>query len=94
MNKNELVSAISTKSGLTKTDAQKALDALTEVVGLALSKGDEIRLIGFGTFYTSKRAATVGRNPQTGAQIKIAATTLPKFKAGKVLKDVVSKAKR
>lgn len=94
MNKNELVSVMSNKSGLTKTDAMKALDSFIEAVGEALSKKDEIRLIGFGTFYTSDRAATVGRNPQTGAQIKIAATTLPKFKAGKVLKDTVSSSKK
>lgn len=90
MNKNELITSVATASGLTKTDAGKAIDAFIKVVGKTLSKKEEIRLIGFGTFYTSERAATVGRNPQTGEQIKIGAATLPKFRSGKGLKDIVS----
>lgn len=93
MNKNQLVSAISNESGLTKTDAAKALEAFLKVVGDALRKKEEVRLIGFGTFYTTEREATVGRNPQTGDKINIAATTLPKFKSGKGLKDAVASKK-
>lgn len=94
MNKNELVSKISNKTNLTKTQVTDVLKAFMDSVSDALHQKDEVRLIGFGTFYTSERAATVGRNPQTGAQIKIAATTLPKFKAGKVLKDAVSHGRK
>lgn len=94
MNKNELVSKISNKTNLTKTQVTDVLKAFMDSVSDALHQKDEVRLIGFGTFYTSERAATVGRNPQTGAQIKIAATTLPKFKAGKVLKDAVTHGRK
>ena len=91
MNKSELVEAIAKKADLSKKDAEAALNALTDAVGKALKKGDKVQLVGFGTFETVKRAARTGRNPQTGKEIKIAASKAPKFKAGKALKDIVNK---
>lgn len=90
MNKNELISSVASETGLTKTDAAKAVDAFVSSVTSALKKGDEVRLIGFGTFSVAKRAATTGRNPRTGAEIKIAARTQAKFKAGKALQEAVN----
>lgn len=90
MNKNELIASISDESGLTKADAGKALDAFISAVTDALKNGDEIRLVGFGTFAVSKRAATTGRNPRTGDAIKIAARNQAKFKAGKTLQDAIN----
>ena len=90
MNKTELVDAIAKKSGLSKKDSEKALVAFTEEVGKALKKGDKVQLVGFGTFEVSKRAARKGKNPQTGEEIKIAASKAPKFKAGKALKELVN----
>ncbi|MDR2075094.1 MAG: HU family DNA-binding protein [Holosporales bacterium] len=87
MNKVELVTEIAEVSGLKKIEAEKALDAFVRVVEKALAKGDEIRLVGFGTFSVSKRAATEGRNPKTGAPISIPERKVPKFKPGKQLKD-------
>ncbi len=89
MNKNELVDAVADAAGLKKADAVKAVDAVFDCIAGALKKGDEVRLVGFGTFSVSKRAASQGRNPRTGEPIKIAASKLPKFKAGKGLKDSV-----
>lgn len=91
MNKTELVDAIAKETGLTKKDAGNALDAITETVSKALKKKDKVQLVGFGTFETSKRAARTGKNPQTGEAIKIPAAVVPKFKAGKALKDAVNK---
>jgi DNA-binding protein HU-beta len=91
MNKTELVDAIAKETGLSKKDASKALDALTGAVTKALKKKDKVQLVGFGTFETAKRAARNGKNPQTGATIKIPASVAPKFKAGKALKDAVNK---
>lgn len=88
-NKVELVNAISEKTGLSKKDSEKAVNAFGESVTEFLSKGEKIQLIGFGTFETRERAAREGRNPQTGEAIKIAASTVPAFKAGKALKDAV-----
>ncbi|MCR5773539.1 MAG: HU family DNA-binding protein [Lachnospiraceae bacterium] len=93
MNKSELVEAIAKKADLSKKDAEAALNAFTATVGAALKKGDKVQLVGFGTFETVKRAARTGRNPQTGKEIKIAASKAPKFKAGKALKDLVNKKK-
>lgn len=93
MNKSELVETIAKKAELSKKDAEAALNAFTDVVGKALKKGDKVQLVGFGTFETVKRAARTGRNPQTGKEIKIAASKAPKFKAGKALKDLVNKKK-
>ena len=92
MNKTELVAAVAEKAGLTKKDAEKAINAVTEAVKEALVKGDKVQLIGFGTYEVRERAARTGRNPQTGAEIKIAAAKVPAFKAGKALKDAVNPA--
>ena len=89
MKKVELVEAVATKVGLTKADANRAIDATFEAITKALKKGDKITLIGFGTFGVSRREARTGRNPQTGASIKIAAKTVPAFSAGKRFKDAV-----
>lgn len=89
MNKIELVEQMSKVSGLSKSDTEKALSALTGTVSKALKKGDKITLVGFGSFAVSKRSARTGRNPQTGNPIKIAARKVPKFSAGKTLKDLV-----
>ena len=90
MNKNELVAAVADSAELTKADATKAVDAFINAVTGALTEGDEVRLIGFGTFAVAHRKATEGRNPRTGATIQIAASNLPKFKPGKQLKDAVN----
>ncbi|MBR4126052.1 MAG: HU family DNA-binding protein [Alphaproteobacteria bacterium] len=90
MNKNDLVAEVAKNTGLSKTDASKSVDALLNAVTGALKKGDEVRLVGFGTFSIAKRAATEGRNPRTGAKINIPASKQPKFKAGKGLKDAVN----
>jgi len=89
MNKSELIDAVATKTGLTKKDAGAALDATLASITDALSKGDSVQLIGFGTFSTTKRAAREGRNPSTGATMKIAASTVAKFKVGAKLKEAV-----
>ncbi len=90
MNKTELVALLAEKADVTKKDAEKVLGAFVDVVGDALKKGDKIQLVGFGTFEARKRAARTGKNPQTKAVIKIPATTVPAFKAGKALKDIVA----
>ncbi|AMW35345.1 HU family DNA-binding protein [Haematospirillum jordaniae] len=90
MNKSELVDAVSNEAGLSKTDAARAVDALFNAVTSALKKGDEVRLVGFGTFAVSKRAARTGKNPRTGEEIKIAASKQPKFRPGKALKDSIA----
>ncbi len=90
MNKQDLISTVADASGLTKADASKAVEALFDGITGALKKGDEVRLVGFGTFSVSKRKASTGRNPRTGAPMQIKASSQPKFKAGKVLKDAVN----
>ncbi len=90
MNKTELVAAMADQSGLSKKDTEKALKAFTDVVAEELRKEGKVQLVGFGTFEVSKRAAREGRNPQSGAVMKIAASKAPKFKAGKALKDLVN----
>lgn len=90
MNKTELTDAIAKAAGLSKKDAGKAIDALTGAVTKELKKKGKVQLVGFGTFETAKRAARTGKNPQTGATIKIPASIAPKFKAGKALKDAVN----
>ena len=90
MNKTELVAAIAEQAGLTKKDAEAAVKAFTDVVADELKKGGKVQLVGFGTFEVSERSAREGRNPQTGATMKIAASKAPKFKAGKALKDLVN----
>jgi len=90
LNKNDLVAAVSTGTGLSKSDAASAVDSVFDTISGALKGGDEVRLVGFGTFSVSERAATTGRNPRTGETIQIAASKQPKFKAGKGLKDAVN----
>ena len=91
MNKTELVDAIAKESGLSKAASEKAVKAFVDVVSKELKKKGKVQLVGFGTFETSKRAARTGKNPQTGEAIKIPAAVVPKFKAGKALKDIVNK---
>ncbi|MDR1605635.1 MAG: HU family DNA-binding protein [Streptococcaceae bacterium] len=88
-NKQELIAKVAESAELTKKDAEKAVNAVFASVSDFLAKGEKVQLIGFGTFETRERAAREGRNPQTGASIKIAATTVPAFKAGKALRDAV-----
>lgn len=89
MNKTEFIEAVASKTGLTKKDAGSALDATLETITEALSKGDSVAFIGFGTFSTSKRAARSGVNPSTGEKIQIAESTVAKFKVGAKLKEAV-----
>ncbi|MFA5352804.1 MAG: HU family DNA-binding protein [Thermodesulfovibrionales bacterium] len=89
MTKAELIDKIAASSNLTKTDASNALDATINAVKAALKKGQKVTLVGFGTFSVSKRKSRKGRNPRTGEEIKIPATKVPKFTAGKTLKDAV-----
>jgi len=90
MNKTELVAAIASESGLTKADAARALEATVSTITKTMSSGDSVAIIGFGTFKVGDRAARVGRNPQTGAEMQIPAARVPKFSAGKGLKDAVN----
>ena len=90
MNKVELIAAVAEKAGLSKKDAEKAIVAVVSSVEEALVKGEKVQLIGFGTFEVRERAARVGRNPQTKAEIKIAASKQPVFKAGAALKKAVN----
>ena len=91
MTKPELVNAIAAEANLSKKDAGSALDAAIAAITSALQKGDKVQLVGFGTFEVRERAAREGKNPQTGEKIKIAATKVPAFKAGKALKVSVAK---
>ncbi len=90
MKKMELVEAVANQAGLTKADANRAIDAVFETIKDVLKKGDKMPIAGFGTFAVSKRAAREGRNPQTGAPVHIAARTAVTFKAGTALKDAVN----
>ena len=90
MNKNDLVAVVAGAAGLSKADSAKAVDGVFGAITDALKKGDEVRLVGFGTFAVSERASSEGRNPRTGAKISIPASKQPKFKAGKGLKDAVN----
>ena len=87
MNKNDLVSKVSEDTGLSKSESAKAVDSVIETITSELKSGGDVRLVGFGTFLVTKRKATTGRNPQTGAEIKIPAANVPKFRAGKSLKE-------
>ena len=91
MNKSDLITAIATKTGETKKGAETTLNAFVETVTESLVKGEKVQLVGFGSFEVRKRAARKGRNPQTKEEIKIPASKAPVFRAGKALKDVVSK---
>ncbi|HEX8981057.1 MAG TPA: HU family DNA-binding protein [Parasulfuritortus sp.] len=90
MNKSELIDAIATSADISKAVAGRALDGAMDAIKKAMKKGEMVTLVGFGTFYVGKRAARTGRNPQTGANIKIKAAKVPKFRAGKGLKDAVN----
>jgi DNA-binding protein HU-beta len=90
VNKSELIDSIADSADISKAAAGRALDAAVEAVKKALKKGDMVTLVGFGTFYVGKRAARSGRNPRTGATIKIKAAKVPKFRAGKGLKDAIN----
>ncbi len=90
MKKGELVAALGAKNELRKKDSEVALNALVDVIGETLAKGEKVQLIGFGTFESKSRPARVARNPRTGEEVKIAASKAPAFKAGKALKDKVN----
>lgn len=90
MNKNDLIAQVSADADLTKADAGQAVEAVLDAIAGALKGGDEVRLVGFGTFSVAHRAASMGRNPRTGEAIQIKASKNPKFKAGKALKEAVN----
>ena len=90
MNKTELIEAIAKTADISKAAAGRALDGMVKAVGVSFKKGQMVTLVGFGTFYVGKRAARSGRNPRTGAAIKIKAAKVPKFRAGKALKDTLN----
>ena len=90
MNKNELIGSVAEKTGLTKKQSGEAIDAVFDSIEGSLKKGDDVRLVGFGTFSVVHRKASEGRNPRSGEKIKIKASKQPKFKAGKGLKDAVN----
>ena len=90
MNKKELIAAVAEASEVSKKDAEKVIQAFTDVVADELKKGEKIQLVGFGTFEVSERAERIGRNPKSGEEMVIAASKTPKFKAGKALKDILN----
>ena len=90
MNKTELIAAIATQAGITKAEAGRVIDATTSAITSSLKKGEPVTLIGFGTFKVSNRAARIGRNPRTGAELKVAARNAPTFTAGKALKEAIN----
>ena len=90
INKADLVGMVADKTEMSKTDAAAAVDSVLDVITGELKQGNEVRLVGFGTFHVTRRKAGEGRNPQTGEKIKIPASNQPKFKAGKALKDVIN----
>ncbi len=89
MNKNELISAVAERAGLARNDAGRAVEGVIDTIKAAMLKGEDVRLVGFGTFTVSRRKASIGRNPRTGEAIKLEASAQPKFKAGKALKDAL-----
>ena len=91
MNKSELINAVAEKAALSKKDSEAALSAVLDVIAEALAQGDEVRLVGFGTFEVKKREARMGLNPKTKEPVPIPATKVPAFKPGKALKDIVAK---
>jgi len=90
MNKNDLVNKVSDDTGMSKSDSAKAVDSIIDTITSELKGGGDVRLVGFGTFLVTKRKATTGRNPQTGAAIQIPAANVPKFRAGKSLKEALN----
>jgi DNA-binding protein HU-beta len=91
MNKQELIGNVADTTGLSRSDSSRAVEGVFDAITAALKRGDEVRLVGFGTFSCSKRKASTGRNPRTGEPMQIKESTQPKFKAGKGLKDAVSR---
>ena len=91
MNKAELIAAIAAQTGLSKKDSESAVNAFIEVVTDSLKKGQKVQIVGFGAFDVKERAERIGRNPQTKKEIKIPASKVPQFKAGKALKDAIAK---
>ena len=92
MNKQELIAQVADASGMTKSDAANAVQAMIDAIGSSLKSGQDVKIAGFGNFQVAKRAASMGRNPRTGEPVQIPAAKLPKFKAGKALKDMVNAA--
>ena len=90
MNKQELIGSVADVTGLSRNDANKAVESVFDIIGDTLKRGDEVRLVGFGTFTVTRRKASTGRNPRTGEPMKIKASSQPKFKPGKGLKDSVN----
>lgn len=90
MNKNDLIARVADVTTLSRNDATRAVEAVLTVITDSMKAGEEVKLVGFGTFAVSNRAATIGRNPRTGEEIKIPASKQPKFKAGKQLKDAIN----
>ncbi len=89
MNKQDLIGQIADRAGLSRADSAKAVETMLEVVTSALKRGDEVRLVGFGNFSVTRRKASVGRNPRTGAPMQIKASSQPKFRPGRILKEAV-----
>jgi len=90
MNKQELIGVVAEATGIARNEASHVIEAMLDTIGAELKKGNEVRLVGFGSFSVSKRKASMGRNPRTGEPMSIKATAQPKFRPGKVLKDLVS----
>ena len=93
MNKSELIETVSAEADISQAATERAINSMIDAITKAVTKGDRVTLVGFGTFYSSKRAARVGKNPRTGEKIKIAAATVPKFSAGAAFKATVNKKK-
>ncbi|WP_118857217.1 HU family DNA-binding protein [Sphingomonas mesophila] len=89
MNKQDLIGQVADRAGLSRADSAKAIETMLEVVTSALKRGDEVRLVGFGNFSVTRRKASVGRNPRTGAPMQIKASSQPKFRPGRILKEAV-----
>ena len=89
MNKQDLIGQIADRAGLTRSDSSRAVETMLEVITSALKRGDEVRLVGFGNFSVTRRTASVGRNPRTGEPMQIKASSQPKFRPGRILKDAV-----
>ena len=89
MNKQDLIGQVADRAGLTRSDASKAVETMLEVVTSALKRGDEVRLVGFGNFSVTRRKASTGRNPRTGEPMQIKASSQPKFRPGRILKEAV-----
>ena len=94
MNKNDLISSVAADSGLSKADATKAVDAVFDNIEKSLKGGNEVRLVGFGTFSVANRKASTGRNPRTGEPVEVAPKRLPFFKVGKELKELVNRGRQ